>query len=193
MRYILIPCPPNLPDCWSTTSNTCTQHVLACQTDAERKSVIDDYGSKWTSLKDWLAKFSNTKCWYCEAITNRSPMDVDHFRPKRGITIEGQKLTNHSGYYWLTYEWSNYRLSCQRCNRPENEEQLKLGKLNEFPIRDETTRCKEPEHLLSREEPKLLDPCVESDCALLMHIINGEVKPSADLNTWEYTKSAHVY
>jgi hypothetical protein len=38
-------------------------------------------------------------------------------------------------------EWWNFRLSCQRCNRPEKDENGVLrGKANEFPVHDEANR-----------------------------------------------------
>ena len=141
----------------------------------------------------WLAAVSNHKCWYCEAKSPRAPLDVDHFRPKLGVTVDNVKLSKHSGYYWLAYEWSNFRLSCQRCNRPEKDEGDTLhGKANEFPIQDEAHRCQEPTAELSADSPRLLDPCVQVDCALLAHGIDGEVKPAAPAGTWEFQRADYT-
>ena len=82
-------------------------------------------------------------------------------------------------------------LSCQRCNRPEKDDGDTLrGKANEFPIQDEAHRCHATCRLhLTRESPRLLDPCVQADCELLAHGIDGEVKPAAPIGTWEYQRA----
>jgi uncharacterized protein (TIGR02646 family) len=144
-------------------------------------------------LKQWLSKSSGCKCWYCEATSTHAPFDVDHFRPKLGITVDGIDVVGHTGYYWLAYEWWNLRLSCQRCNRPEKSDCNTLhGKANEFPIQDEAHRCQVPSNQLAAESPKLLDPCVQADCALLAHGIDGEVKPAAPADTWEYQRADYT-
>jgi uncharacterized protein (TIGR02646 family) len=158
-----------------------------CRSDYIRKH------NSWGLLKTWLANASEHKCWYCEAKSLRAPFDVDHFRPKLGITVDGLVLAGHNGYYWLAYEWSNFRLSCQRCNRPEkNNAGVLRGKANEFPIHNETHRCTLPTGQLTTELPKLLDPCVQADCELLAHGIDGEVKPVAPNGTWEYTRARYT-
>lgn len=157
------------------------------------RSAYIKKNSSWVLLKKWLSNASGHKCWYCEAKSSRAPFDVDHFRPKLGITVDGIKLAGHTGYYWLAYEWWNFRLSCQRCNRPEKDKMETLrGKANEFPLQNEAGRCQVPANLLSAESPKLLDPCVEADCALLAHGIDGEVKPAAPLGTWEYQRADYT-
>lgn len=144
-------------------------------------------------LKKWLANASGDKCWYCESKSTRAPFDVDHFRPKLGITVNGVKLGAHNGYYWLAYEWWNFRLSCQRCNRPEKDDSNTLhGKANEFPIQDEAHRCQVPTGSLTTELPMLLDPCVQTDCELLAHCIDGEVKPAATTGTWEFQRGRYT-
>lgn len=64
--------------------------------------------------------------------------DVEHFRPK-------------SRYPWLAYRFSNYFLSCIKCNQ-----HLKRA---EFPISDETRRAETDEQLV--DEPRLLIDPVE--------------------------------
>jgi uncharacterized protein (TIGR02646 family) len=157
-----------------------------------RSNYLKKNGS-WGLLKKWLSNASGHKCWYCETKNTRAPFDVDHFRPKLGITVDGIKLAGHTGYYWLAYEWSNFRLSCQRCNRPEKDEGKVLrGKANEFPIQDETHRCHTPAGHLAAESPRLLDPCVQADCSLLAHGIDGEVKPAAPDGTWENQRAEYT-
>ncbi|WP_347018784.1 hypothetical protein [Acinetobacter calcoaceticus] len=47
----------------------------------------------------------------------------------------------------------------------------------------ETYRCTNPNDDLSLEEPRLLDPIIASDCQLLAHTTDGEVKPSCLVST----------
>lgn len=166
--------------------------VNACATAADRSTYINKHRS-WSGLKNWLGTVSDFKCWYCEEKIRRSPFDVDHFRPKLGVTVDGVGLQGHDGYYWLAYEWSNFRYSCQRCNRPEkNNSAVLYGKSNEFPIQDEAQRCLLIGGSLATELPRLLDPCVQADCDLLAHGIDGEVKPVGKPGTWEYVRARYT-
>ena len=192
MRFIPIPPPPDLPARWLTVSVSRIAAVNAKGTHALRSAYIKKHAS-WGLLKNWLSKVSDNKCWYCEAKSNRAPSDVDHFRPKLAITVNGVKLTGHDGYYWLAYEWWNFRLSCQRCNRPEKDDtDILHGKANEFPIRNEANRCTLPAALLTAEEPKLLDPYNQADCELLAHGTDGEVKPLAAAGTWDNQRARYT-
>lgn len=192
MIFIQIPLPPNLPQKWPKISQARITAVNAIALHDLRSTYIKKHNS-WGLLKKWLANASGHKCWYCEAGSARAPFDVDHFRPKLGITVDGSVLAGHTGYYWLAYEWWNFRLSCQRCNRPEkNDADVLHGKANEFPIRDEVNRCLLPTGPLGTEFPRLLDPCVQSDCKLLAHGIDGEVKPAAPTGTWDYQRARYT-
>lgn len=192
MRFIKIPLPPHLPARWLTVYIGRVTAINALGTHDLRTKYIKKHGS-WGLLKNWLAKASEDKCWYCEAKSPRAPFDVDHFRPKLGVTVDGVKLAAHGGYYWLAYEWWNFRLSCQRCNRPEKDDaEILHGKANEFPIFDEAQRCLLPTGQLNTESPRLLDPCVQADCELLAHGIDGEVKPVLPDGTWEYQRARYT-
>lgn len=192
MRPIIIGDPENLPAKWTVVYNKRMSDLDLQVTHELRATYFKKYPS-WTSLKSWLSSISDQKCWYCESKSNRSAFDVDHYRPKLGVTIDGKKLADGFGYYWMAYDWRNFRLSCQRCNRPENSSEGALrGKWNEFPLRDEAMRCTTSGGSLATEEPRLLDPCVEADCNFLAHGIDGEVKPSAATGTWEYERALYT-
>ncbi|MBB3797586.1 HNH endonuclease [Xanthomonas arboricola] len=191
MRLIERRLAPDLPIKWYPIYIARAGKLSALATQ-DLRSVYLRKNSSWGLLKRWLADASSQKCWYCEAKSTRAPFDVDHFRPKLGVTVDGTKLVSHDGYHWLAYEWWNFRLSCQRCNRPEYEEQVLYGKANEFPIQDETKRCVLPASDLDLEIPRLLDPCVGSDCKLLAHGLDGEVKPSAAIGTWDFDRADYT-
>ncbi len=192
MRAIIILHPPNLPARWVALSAQGLKGLYAKKTHKQRSKYLRANGH-WTFLKTWLSDASGGKCWYCEAKLGRAPLDVDHFRPKLKITVDGVKLGEDSGYYWLAYEWSNFRISCQRCNRPETDEEKTVrGKANEFPLRDETTRCLSVSGILTDEEPRFLDPYESADCELLAHPVDGEVRPTSEKGTWEFERADYT-
>ncbi|HET6432556.1 hypothetical protein [Dyella sp.] len=192
MIFISIPAPPLLPPRWNTVYKVRSAAFGALATHELRSNYLGKHSS-WKQLKKWLSHISRNKCWYCEAKSTRAPLDVDHFRPKLRVTVDGIPLVNYDGYYWLAYEWSNFRLSCQRCNRPEKDDSDTLrGKANEFPIQDEARRWQPASDPLEEEFPRLLDPCNQGDCALLADCTDGEVKPSAPENTWEFDRAKYT-
>lgn len=81
-------------------------------------------------IKQALDLIYNEKCAFCELLPLGSPTQVEHFRPKKGVAG-----MNHTGYYWLGYEWSNLLLSCGNCN---------TNKGNKFPINVVTARVFTP-------------------------------------------------
>lgn len=192
MRHIEIPHTTTLPGRWKMTADKRAAALARIILQNER-SIFLKKKTTWTKLKTWLAGFSNYKCWYCEAKCLRACLDVDHFRPKLAVTVNRVVIINCNGYYWLAYDWTNFRLTCQRCNRPE-EDELKIlrGKANEFPLQDEAQRCLPPSVKLDQECPMLLDPCMEADVELLAHGLDGEVKPSAPDGSWEYERARYT-
>lgn len=107
----------------------------------EIKSAI--YGS----VKDALFQMQYAKCCFCESIIDAGfPGDVEHYRPKKGVT----EVPKHGGYWWLAYEWSNLLLSCNRCNRGH--------KKNHFPISLSSSRAMTRADDLTLEAPLLLNP-----------------------------------
>jgi hypothetical protein len=78
----------------------------------------------------------NGKCAYCEVKhTDGYPIQVEHYRPKAGVT-ENRTATQHTGYFWLAYEWWNLITSCAHCNTHHTDPQGSVhpGKTNEFPV-----------------------------------------------------------
>lgn len=144
-----------------------TKELRAINDPEERSEYIDKKCSLWSELKDSLVKLSHGKCWYCESRQERSFSDVDHFRPKKAV----KEAPNHTGYWWLAFDYHNFRLSCQLCNRLYKEG----GKGNHFPLIDESCRVYDSTHELSDEKPLLLDPTIKDDPPLLAFYSTGEV------------------
>ncbi len=103
----------------------------------------------WREHKAEFSRAQHGKCGYCESfVIGPCVGDVEHYRPKAEITeldddphTWGQELPGlanvtgrkprplcDQGYWWLAYEWSNYLLACERCNR--------AWKGSLFPIRN---------------------------------------------------------
>jgi hypothetical protein len=131
-----------------------------------RKKVIKDKEGVWKDkrLTDKMRALSFNKCWYCETEETRSDTAVDHYRPKSAV----KECPEHSGYWWLAFDWENYRYSCTYCNEKRIDQETKLtgGKGTSFPLVHPDARLFEPGDL-TVEEPMLLDPLIEGDVLLL--------------------------
>ena len=161
----------NLPDGWAGRAQTASDAVAAApaETRAEEVKKRDEV---WKELKDALKGASHGKCWYCESADIRSDNAVDHFRPKNAVA----DCPGHDGYWWLAFDWKNYRFCCTFCNcrRVDQAKGTGGGKADHFPLRDEARRAKTPADDLVNEEPLLLDPIVPADPGFLWFDETGQ-------------------
>jgi uncharacterized protein (TIGR02646 family) len=146
----------------------------------------------WSELKQELSELSHEKCWYCESKQVRSDCHVDHFRPKSAVTAPDEP--EHEGYWWLAFEWTNYRFCCTYCNsrRTDRRRGKVGGKGAHFPIKQGCRRCSSEEDLLSDELPTLLDPTDALDPKLITFDMDGAVRPSvkADVSEWLHERAS---
>lgn len=119
---------------------------------------------KCAGVADALSDLFHGKCAYCEShMAAVMPRDIDHFRPKSAVLINGS--LSKPGYYWLAAHWENLLPSCAYCNRPNRhyvlgEQSTKTrGKANQFPLADESKRARKSTDKWKDETPLLLDPC----------------------------------
>ncbi|MFL7866374.1 HNH endonuclease family protein [Vibrio cincinnatiensis] len=150
-----------------------------------RKKAIAAKSNVWSLLSDILAKRSYGKCWYCESNELRSDNPIDHFRPKGKVA----ECPDHPGYWWLAFEWSNYRYACTYCNSRRVEVETAGGKQDHFPVftPPDWNRSKDDNNA---EKPKLLDPSDEDDYKLLTFNKNGEACPNcSDEDSEDYQKA----
>ncbi len=130
---------------------------IYCGTGACDNTKISPKVYGKTSIRNKLKNLYHSKCAYCER--KDYEFEIEHYRPKK--SVEGEV---HTGYFWLSYEWSNLLPACHDCNK-------RKSKSTKFPI--EGTRVSSPviksgqyafqdHHFLSRrlkrEYPLLIHP-----------------------------------
>lgn len=191
MRYIdlsQIEIPPE----WLEKADKLRKEINSITDPADRAEYINKH-PMWAELKNVLEKISHNKCWYSEAKASLSLYDVDHFRPKGEVRKCPlvDSVENENGYWWLSYDWTNYRLSGQICNRPnkDREDGKTKGKHNYFPLRKGSSIASEPDDDLTAEVKYLLDPTDEDDPSFITFDNTGEVYPSTTNDTWEYQRA----
>lgn len=141
----------------------------------EKKEYLKSGGAAniWRSFYSRLPEEFKKKCWYCEAEEIRSDMPVDHFRPKGKV----EESENHEGYWWLAFDWENYRCACTLCNSKRNLEETQGGKGCHFPIFNEENRATSSTDNCCAEQPAILDPCNPDDDTLIWFDSDGVPEP----------------
>lgn len=181
MRYININ-DLELSDDWLAKAEELTQDLRDAISEEARKEIIDKK-QIWRDLFIPLSKLSNGKCWYSEAKDVMSDRDVDHFRPKNEAkNIDDIPRANEDGYWWLAYDWENYRFSSMYSNQKRYDKFDRAkgirGKSSFFPLFEHSpvaiskVRCAD-------EDIMLLDPCDEDDPGLLTFDKSGTAIPNA--------------
>ena len=99
-------------------------------THDERKEYMAAHGI-WSQFKPILIKYYGEKCWYSECSLEGTFGEIDHFRPKNKSTDEKKNEILPDGYWWLAYDYLNYRLSCEKSNRSYGDG----GKNDMFPLK----------------------------------------------------------
>lgn len=132
----------------------------------------------WSEFKPILIKYFGDKCWYSECSLEGSFGDVDHFRPKNESTDEQGNTILPDGYWWLAYDYLNYRLSCEKCNRSYGDG----GKNDRFPLKPGTAPAVFPN---KDDVPLLLDPCKQYDSDMIDCDESGKI---VSLSMDEYDK-----
>jgi len=171
---ILIEMPREVPqeiENWKIRALEITQAILMADTLEEKHVLIDRYKDHWRNddLIRFLSDISFEKCWYTETKFGGDYQEVEHYRPKKGTkNLDGSEHETHTGYYWLAFELSNYRLCKSRPNR-------KKGTF--FPIVSERCRASIASEPWQDEIPFFLDPLKSSDVLLLSFDDTGKPVP----------------
>jgi len=149
------------PQVWLDRADVITNSLLAATSEGARNLIIDTNQNLWGELKDFLFDISFQKCWYSESRDTYSHPHVDHFRPKKAAL--GIDRTDKGGYWWLAFQWTNYRVCGGAGNvRKKDKFAVKSGKAI-----DHTSN-------LEDEIIYLLDPTEEEDTLKLTFNSNGE-------------------
>jgi uncharacterized protein (TIGR02646 family) len=141
---------------WRKKADDATQELIAKVNKGEKPNINDKL---YKGMKQVIFDVFHGKCAYCEAkfILDQSG-DVEHFRPKKGVTDENdQTIKDHPGYYWLAYDWCNLLPSCGKCNRlTKTRDGNLVGKGNRFPIKG--ARATKPDDNLENEQHLFIHP-----------------------------------
>jgi uncharacterized protein (TIGR02646 family) len=158
---------------WRDKAGALSDKLDAAASQDERDAIIDANSGLWGELKDWLTQLSHGKCWFSEAKDVFSHWDVEHYRPKkRARNLDGSE---REGYWWLTFDWHNFRLCGNVGNRKKG---------GYFPLRQGTHQATAADRNIDDEFPYLLDPVRPDDPLLLSFDDNGDVNPLAGLDEW---------
>lgn len=159
---------------WLKAADSLTKKLAKAPDKAARDAIIEAKANEiWGETKDWLLSLSHNKCWFSEAEDVFSHRDVEHFRPKKACKrrVGQKKNTYEDGYWWLTYDWKNYRI----CGNVGN---VKKGVM--FPLLPNSPVATFGGTSYQNECPMFLDPASPSDPALLDFIDTGKAVPHQD-------------
>jgi uncharacterized protein (TIGR02646 family) len=120
-------------------------------------------------VRPLLKRLGNGKCAYCESViadgTPSALPDIDYFRPRGGALGHlGKIMPDH--YWWLAFKWENILPACTTCN---------AAKSNRFPVGAARAKPGASRTQLLREQPLLLDPCVDAPESHLVYDSNGRI------------------
>jgi hypothetical protein len=161
------------PKAWLNKAKKLTEQLTAIDDINKKIAFIKKHQKVWKELEGFLKKLSHDKCWYSEAKDCASYWHVDHFRPKSEVKgLNGEKF---EGYWWLAFEWRNYRLSGSAINTPKS---------SKFPVRTGTQRATNPANDINDEEPYLLDPTNTIDSGMLAFDEEGMPKSLCVEDGW---------
>jgi uncharacterized protein (TIGR02646 family) len=178
MRYIDTSSLKNkLPKGWQEKADDVLTQLKAAASPDERRKIIAKKSTLWGELKETLKELSHGKCWYTESKNDGSYDDVDHFRPKGKV----DENSDHPGYWWLAFDYKNYRFSCKVSNTS--------GKREHFPLEEGCTHVTACDGDLDTEIFLLLDPTIEDDPKLLAYREDGSVIPNFAEGTFEYKRA----
>lgn len=140
-------------------------------------------------VKKALEKLFNGKCAYCESnVVKTSAIDKEHFRPKASIRDKHLGIHIKPGYYWLAADWDNLLLACANCNRTGTHEDISggkftTGKLDRFPLSDESKRMKYGGSFKAEEKVRLLiNPCVDKPESWIEYGHDGSINPKRGIS-----------
>ena len=158
----------------------------ARETIKARNDVVDSNSSHWGELRDWLLALSHGKCWFSEAKDIFSYWHVEHFRPKKEAKDdincdENGKAITRDGYWWLAFDYSNYRI----CGSVGNS-----TKGGWFPLHKDSKCSTIDSQCEETEAAYLIDPTKQCDVALISFQEDGNAIPlEPDKEAWDWQRA----
>ena len=149
MRPVRIPPGSTPPQDWLDEAEALSEQLKKENDVKARVAIVFSHRKLWRDprLLNWLTDIHHHKCWYSEAKESVSSYHVDHFRPKgRASQMDG---VERAGYWWLTFDWTNYRLAGQLLN---------VKKRDRFPVQIPGVAQMTLPQSLFAEGPLLIDP-----------------------------------
>lgn len=150
MRRVYIQGVP--PADWAADADAVTERLRAASSDDERAQIIKEKEGLWRDdrIRNWMLQQFANKCWYTEAYDSVSSIHVDHYRPKGRVkNLDG---TECEGYWWLAFNWKNYRICGQLIN---------VKKVDLFPLLEGERAKVFDEISLVLEAPLIIDPLTD--------------------------------
>jgi hypothetical protein len=157
---------------WKTKAQELTEELKKLNADERAAFIKNNRDNAWghSKLLKTLRTIVGNKCWYSEVPLEGADPNVDHFRPKGRIKEVDDNFNEtkeeSGGYWWLAFEYRNFRLASMHSNQRRVDEDTAGGKWDYFPIRG--ARAAElTDFDLIFEDVLALDPCSPSDVNLL--------------------------
>lgn len=172
-------------EAWIKKSDALTKEMIRLHEAGDvsgRNKLIDDNSDHWGEIKKWLSELSHGKCWFSEAKDIYSHLDVEHFRPKKEAKdLDG---TPRDGYWWLAFDYRNYRLCGNVGNRKKG---------GWFPLQEGSIRSTYDNPREESEDPYLLDPTNPLDAELLVCDVDGSIRPSnPNVESWDHRRASET-
>lgn len=165
---------------WLGRADALTAQLLAAATPAARTLIINGHQNMWTEVKQHFCNVRRRKCWYSESINDFAHCHVDHFRPKASAIDENGN--NHGGYWWLAFDWTNYRYSAPAGN---------VRKKDYFHVN--FNQAINQNDSLENEDIRFLDPTDPTDPDKLKFNSEGTISPkNTNIATRDYIQAEYT-
>lgn len=159
----------HLPSDWLKESKALLDQLIAAPNRKARSAIINSNSAHWNEIRKALWTIGGEKCWYTEMVIPWKSSVIEHFRPKGKLAQE-----SHDGYWWLSFNWKNFRISSHAANVRVTDaiDKKTKGKGTYFPlVGGARVSIYSPtaidELSIGSEEALLLDPLKPRDVGLL--------------------------
>ncbi len=149
-------------------------------TKQEYENLKTKKDNSWKEFKSDFVLFSGGRCSICENTINKND-DIEHFRPK-------------NYYWWLAYDYKNYTIYCDLCNR--------TYKKTEFPLFTDFKIEFKNRDKIKHEKPLIFNPTTDNPkelfelefvkFTLLGHKFKIKTLSSLSSDSYFYKKANHT-